>query len=349
MSHENFVPLETSHNQVSQVLVGFFGTEIGRQWLDACLDIFRYSIDKMKSHLKNGSLRTWKMIVFRVENWNNVRISRWMEEVVMPRFKHAAIFWRKDKESPLLMEYVNSTFESSTGTVSVQIPPLKDFLYCSFSQFLKTLVDLSQLPSFSSNHQNQDPNEEFLKTFNNNLKIKGTVLAVDALRTAFIRVVNPCIRIETRPSNDSISMIMNLPSKRVDKRREESDFPYESSIHFHQKRAKEHQKSRHSVDVGDERHSRHSRPSKTSRHSHHYPGSRDPKPKDTSKTSKPSSRREDDHRDHKDHKDHKDLKENKEQREERHRFADKDDKGEKRRMDEFMSAAQKRSQSSLSS
>ena len=192
----------------SSRMTGFFNTEIGRQWLDACFEIFDYCVRSLIHYFGNKtSLNQWKTQSRKIQNWNNVFILRWMEQVVMPKFGHVTVFWKKDKDSPLLVEYVYSTFESLTGTVSVQIPALKDFLFCAFSVFLQKLIEKSET-------RDQKVTLEQLNDYNNQilftLKNDGHTIALDAVRISFLRVVNPGIRVDTRPTNESISVIMNI-------------------------------------------------------------------------------------------------------------------------------------------
>jgi hypothetical protein len=204
---------------------GFFATEIGRQWLDACLEIFDYCVKSMAHYFGNNtSLQHWKVQSKKIQNWNNVFVMRWMDQVVMPNFGHISIFWRKDKDSPLLVEYVYSTFESLTGTVSVQIPPMRDFLFCAFSVFMQKLIERSET-------SNPQKTLECINNYNQQLlfalKNDGRSVALDAVRIAFLRIVNPNIRVDTRPTNESISVIMNIRDETKD---EESQYHHEKSL-----------------------------------------------------------------------------------------------------------------------
>lgn len=298
------------HNINFQQDGGFFRCEMGKQWLNLCFQIFNYSIEKIADRLgPKATIHQWMNQSRSVQDWNNLYISRWMEAVVMTRFKNAAIFWKKGKDSPLLIEYIHITFESTPGTISAQIPPLSDFLFCGFSVFFRRVVEIC-----AAQCKNDAQTVKFTQKVLDYIRTFGHDVASEAVRTAFSHVVNPRIKIDSRPSHESISMIMNLRSPDGDQ-----EEPYESTIqirtdrrsHKERDRAEESPKSHHEHKSRHSHHSHHSHKShKTPKHTHSD---------DTHKESR-------EHKEHKSHKPHSQLS-----------------TGEKKRVEEFMKGANKRS------
>lgn len=285
---------------------GFFRCEMGKQWLNICFQIFNYSIEKIAERLgPKASIEKWMHQSRSVQDWNNFYISRWMQAVVLTKFKNATLFWRKGKDSPLLIEYIHVTFESTPGTITAKIPPLEDFLFCGFSVFFRRVVEICAAQS-----KNDPTTEKFTQKILDFVRTFGHDVASEAVRTAFSHVVNPAIRIDSRPSHESISMIMNLRSTP-----EEDDSPYESTVQIRQERRHREHKSRTHHDPREHREHK----------SHH---SR-------------SERSHGDNNEHKEHKSHHSRQSHKEHKE--HKPHSQLSLGEKKRVDEFMKGANKRS------
>lgn len=326
MIHNNFY--SSSSNETNKTINfqqdgGFFRCEMGKQWLNLCFQIFTYSTERIADRLgPKATAHQWMNQSRSVQDWNNLYISRWMEAVVMTKFKNAALFWRKGKESPLLIEYIHVTFESTPGTISAQIPPLKDFLFCGFSVFLRRVVEIC---AARSKNESSD-SEKFTQSVLNYVRTYGHDVASESVRTAFSHVVNPCIRIDSRPSHESISMIMNLRNDKMD---ETDEMPYESSIQIQrERRHREHKEARDHNDRTN--HTNNAQKTQREKHreshsSHHQKERKERKDRKESKTERSLRDRES--------KAHKPSEQHHSQL----------SRGEKRRVDEFMKGATKRS------
>ena len=205
-------------------LMSIFETELGQQWLNICHQIFVYSVEKMANHFTmnstNNEAKEWMEQSQRLSDWNPTRISEWMDLVVNKRFNYANALWENQKrESPLILLYVKVTFHYSSGTLHIKIPHLSDFLHCAFTIFFKRLVETgcayhwqlsNNQPPFINNNKQQTPASLSLIILHTLKTDNGKELCKEAVRTAFVRIVNPCIRIDSRPSSDSVSQIMGL-------------------------------------------------------------------------------------------------------------------------------------------
>lgn len=259
INNQNLIP---QSNQIQT----FFDTELGQQWLNVCLQIFSYSVEKIGSVLLKDKIfisndqqkiiDLWSKQIQRVYDWNQSRISEWMEVVIDQKFSYCKVLWENSRnDSPLILLYVKIAFHFTPGTLNIKIPCLADFLHCAFSIFFKNLIDYSMAVFWKS-----VPQTSFNQIVTQQLKSEiSKELCKDAIRTAFVRIVNPCIKIDTRPSFQSASQIMGFRRPfDIDPPIQDDDRMIEKSQHHKSKSQKVAEKSHH-------RHNQQTNPEKSQR------------------------------------------------------------------------------------